>query len=337
MRAVARKLGINANRLVKICDRFQIPHPQTPNPHGLATPPPLPAGPSPAVDIITITSSDARLSPNNDSLALTLEGRGDAEGPYHPELNAWLRQHLVWRQGLVASLPESDRNEVSPNIRQLLRIANLIFGAAQKKGLVPKIAEDHHLRSFDFLYEGVPIKCELRDTKKQVTHADGRRKLQRTGSLLFRIKNISPPDLPTRIEWHERSVGPLQKQVNDIVAALMLAGPIVVRADHERMAGQRQWEAEQFEVRRRARETKQETARRQALLRAANDYRTARDLGEFIQKLERLEHSPDTMIGERSAADWLAWAKVQRDRLNPVSQGTVAFFESINADQQPAP
>jgi hypothetical protein len=141
--------------------------------------------------------------------------------------------------------------------------------------------------------------------------------------------------MPTKIEWHEKSVGPLQKRVNEIVATLMLAGPVVVRADRERVARQRQWEDQRLEASRREHAAKQETARRRALYRAADDYRTARTLGELIQELERSEPDLNTIIGEHSVADWLAWAKIQRDLLDPTYQGTATFFELINSSREP--
>lgn len=333
MKAVATTLGISVARLAKICDRFQIPYPASTQrgkaPQIREMQPPLPSQPAGNSETITITSARARLGTGTQPLAQIPGNREVRKHEhYHPELKSWLRSYLAWQQQF--NLKSGPR--IPPNLLRLLRVLNLIFRAAQRKGLTPKLTAEPRLRFFHFVYEDVPVACELRETKSRNNVARSTsqsRELQPSGYLLFRLQNISRKDLPSKTEWNEKHDGPLSKNVDGIVQAILLAGPVVVRINNEQRESHRRWKAQLLELEQRRAIAKREAALRHALYEAVSDYRTARDLRELITGLEAGMQDCTIVVGGRAVADWLAWARVQLDLIDPLSHGAARFFEHI--------
>lgn len=340
VKSVAEALGISRQRLTKICDRFDVPYPK-PSQRASETPshlrPPLPNVPRARQRVITITSATGAPFPPRQ-----IEPRSaTSDGPYHREINAWLRDYQQQLRQLHSSMPKEDRNQTSatipPDVRRRLKIVNRIFRAAQKRGLTPKFQS---LRELRFIYAGLPIDCELRQTKALVTVEDvagQRREYRYTGKLLFKIGTHAARDVAFKTEWHEKKVGPLEKRVDEIAQAIASAGAAAVQANDERLERQHQWEAEQREARNRELLERQSAKRRRALHRAAAHYRMARDVGELLLALERTPYSASTSVGELSISEWLLWAKAEVARLDPLTGGIVTFFEKIDRAAKPNP
>jgi hypothetical protein len=337
MKIVAGQLGISARRLAKICERFKIPFP--PESDWARTPrvrnaPVLPPVRTSASETITVTSPRAPLSPetprDTHHEALGPSSTATSEGPYHPQLNEWLRHFQLWRQRIDARL----RDEPFPSdLLREVRLLDRIFRAAQRKGLIPKVKKIDTLRYVEFLYEGVPISCELRDTKSLVTVKSfgvERREFRYTGKRLFGIKNVFARALPVKTEWHEKQVGPLSKQVDAIVDALVLAGPVVVRNNNERLERRQRWDDDQQEIRRQKEAARRDASYRRALFRAATHHSMAVKLRELVSALEAAEHDHSVIIGGRSITEWFTWTKSQMTLLDPLSGGALAFFRRIH-------
>lgn len=338
VKSVADAIGISSQRLTKICDRFNIPYPK-PSQRASETPshlrPPLPNKPRARQQTITITSATGGPFPARQVAPRS----ATSDGPYHREINAWLRADQQRLRQLDSNMSEDDRNRTSatipPDVQRRLKILNRIFQAAQKSGLTPKLQSLRHLH---FIYAGVPINCELRQTKALVTVEDvtgERREYRYTGKLLFKIETHAARDSAIKTEWHEKTVGPLEKRTDEIVQAIARVGPAAVQANAERLERQRQSEAERNETRRREQMERQSVKRRRALYRAAAHHRMARDVGELLFELERAPYSASTSVGDLSIFEWLQWAKAEAARLDPLSGGIVTFFKKIDHAAKP--
>lgn len=331
MKAVAADLGTSVKRLTAICNHFDIPYPEKQRRRGPQ--PPLPPRPPSSLDTITITSSTARLSAEIPPVLQTRTVDVAAlDRPYHPELKRWLRYYLE-RRTENSDRSNATDDKIPDGLQRIFKIVNRIFRAAHPRGLVPQMDSRPDLNSFRFIYEGAPIYCELRDTRTRVTVnslGSAKKELQATGRLLFKILKVSANDMPRECEWHEKKVGRLEDHIEAIVETLALIAPAAVTTHQARLERERLGREEQREALRQRFAAKDEAARRRVLFRAASHYRVARDLRELLAKLETDQHDPQEVIGDRTVTEWIAWGKAQLVLLDPLSEGIVAFFRTID-------
>ena len=328
MPAVADQLGITVRRLEKICVRFDIPVPGPSESH--RSRPPLAA--MPASETLTISSASARLRPGETTAGQTHKVEPECPGPYHPQLNAWVSGYLAWCARFNLNAPSQTTPQIPSDAQKALNILDLIFRAAQKKGLVPELTETNWLRNFQILYDGAPVHCELRATMAWVTvrkYGQEYRERQHTGHLLFRIMNFKRRELP-QTEWREKIIGPLENHIGEIVDTIVLAGPLAVQAQ----TAQREREREAEIARMNARERERDRVQRESLARAAADHQTACNIRALIDALEKAEYDPTAIVDNKTIAEWLTWAKAQPSVIDPVCQGADALFQKIASTGQ---
>jgi len=133
-----------------------------------------------------------------------------------------------------------------------------------------------------------------------------------------------------RREWLESDTHPIEAILPDVAATILAMGPHLAelrreREDAARTAEERRRQAEQ-ERRRQQRESNR-WRRLVQFARASDDVRVAR---AFLAEL-RQRPVPDDVVGERTVADWLAWAEDRATRSDPLERGVAALFREIDA------
>lgn len=355
MSRLAAEFGISGNGLAKICDRLSIPYP----PRGywarkeagqkVATFR-LPARTVDTPDKVTITPTPppAELAPSVQQALTDAKAKAagltvpdDLKRP-HSVIAGWLADHRERKR-----LARLDRNpygvaisDWSDSERRQHRILDTIFGAVESNGLVVK---SDRRSAFHFEYKGEKIQCRLREKCRQVRKpktADQSRwsspgdktwtqVLESTGNLVFTLEDYFGPENAIRREWLETENKRLEGMVEDIVATLLLAGPALVKMREEREEeSRRRQEAERI---RQQEETRRRKNRNQwrAFIEQADNHENARRARALIEALQQLEADPAAVVGERTLAQWLSWARDQANAIDPLTRGTDALFAEI--------
>jgi hypothetical protein len=68
---------------------------------------------------------------------------------------------------------------------------------------------------------------------------------------------------------------------------------------------------------------------RQALIEKAERYQTAQLLQQLITALEQQVHDSAEVVGDRSLAAWMAWARSKVEAIDPLTQGPTGAFTDI--------
>lgn len=141
-----------------------------------------------------------------------------------------------------------------------------------------------------------------------------RRETLPTGELIFTLKTFLVSGL-TR-EWRDGDRR-LEEQISDIVAVLSLAGPILLERRRQAEEEQRlRWKEER--KRQEAEERNRlERNRWRRFVELAGTWEEALVASRFIEALERLPKDVEETYGERTAAEWLSWARERRDAFDP--------------------
>ncbi|CAN1721057.1 putative bacteriophage tail protein [Hyphomicrobium sp. 1Nfss2.1] len=246
-------------------------------------------------------------------------------------MGRWLAQ--FWRRRFDKRYAE--KIPIPDGLERETRFVDRLFRAAETKGLIPQIPQEHSFHRMDFLCDGVQVHCRLRTPSKLVTvrkHSTEIKEYKSTGQMIFRIVNVKHSDIGTNPEWDEGKIGPLRTNVKAIADALVLAGRVVVRRELERQ--EREKHSERREADRRLQEQNAMIAARckRALMSAADNYQMAISLRALIAELEKKAIDGSDVVGNRSIPQWLAWARQQTDSIDPLSKELVSFFEEINRD-----
>lgn len=153
--------------------------------------------------------------------------------------------------------------------------------------------------------------------------------LESTGNLVFTLEDYFGSENVIRREWLETETKRLEGMVEDIVAALLLAGPALVKRREEREEeSRRRQEAERIRQQEEARRRKNRNQWR-AFIEQADNYEKARRARELIEALQKLKADPAIVVGERTLAQWLSWAREQANDIDPLMRGTDALFAEI--------
>jgi hypothetical protein len=318
--------------------------------------PPLhPRGPAMAQQV-TLTPYDlTALQARQAELA------GPAPGPpvFDEPIEA-LRARTRERVGQVKALPGLDR--VWPDIRRLLAQDEQQGGAgARRHGgsrrrsprddlRFGSALERRRLRLLNALALGlarVGAKLEVRDPgAREIAIRVGSRRLAITldvaGERAAGDVERSEPDRPLTLAivdgsddetphlWADGDDGPLEGQLSDIVASILVVAEIRHRAAEIAAHARRiEWRAEiaaemarrqADAVRRRdEREIMKAKARRKRLFGQARDWRKARAIRAFVAEV--LAEVGADADPEATLAAWRAWALAEADALDPVTRG----------------
>ncbi len=252
----------------------------------------------------------------------------------HPIVANWLvehqehkRRHRQDRSPYRAALQDWTESDLRQH-----RILDTIFRTVDQTGL-SVISESHG--TFHFIYEREKISCRFREKNRQVRRPktdrerrwslpgdkDWKQDLEPTGNLVFTLEDYFGPEHGIRREWLETDTKRLEGMIEDIIATLLGAGPVLVRMREEREEQSRKRaDAERQRQEEQARRRKDRNQWR-GFIEQSERYETAIRARQLIDALERSAADLDKTVGEKTLAEWLEWARDQADALDPLRRG----------------
>jgi hypothetical protein len=343
---LGEKYGISGNGLKKICNRLGVPYPPlgywAKLRAGKATKvPALPeATPTTPRDVKISPTPPASSGPNLDpetaaQLQAARENAADVVVPEslrrpHPLIAAWLEGH-------ARKLAEAKRNRnmwgsayrprpFTELERRQQRILDALFKAAEKRGFTVKGEAPYQLwfevgkERIDFsLRERMKqVKRPLNDAEKRSPFYSGkswRRETVSAGDLIFTIKTYIATGLTK--EWHEGE-RLLEDRVSEIVAVLLIAGPILQEQRRQaEEAGRQRREEEHRRYEERAKQ-QQDKNRWRRFVELATRWEEAAVAARFIEALRELPADRVEAFGGRTAGEWLDWAREKCTAADPL-------------------
>jgi hypothetical protein len=133
-----------------------------------------------------------------------------------------------------------------------------------------------------------------------------------------------------KYQWVETHKTKISKLIPDIVGAVIAAGPTLEKAKREREEQQqryREQEARRYEARR----LKEIDDKRWNRVREfATNWDERAKLLRFLAELEAsMAIEGDVSVSDRLLSEWIGWAKVKAEALNPLGSGAANMFEAI--------
>jgi hypothetical protein len=221
--------------------------------------------------------------------------------------------------------------------RRRHRILDTLFKAAEQEGITVR----HQPRVgtyFEVAGEQVAFKLreKLRQIRKPQTPDEMQRlysgekpwnqELEPIGLLSFSIESYV--DLPRR-NWNESEARPLEGQLNEILAMLLAAGPLLAERRRQREEAEKR---RQEEERRRYQETQRKRLddnRWRGFADHAARWRKAEEIRSFLTALEQHPDAAGTLPDGTLIAEWLAWARERLVRFDPMTRGPAGVFEEL--------
>lgn len=354
LRHLARRFGISDQSLAKICDRFDIPRPRPGHwnkvaaGREIAVPalPPAKAGMDEKIEITPHPDGGASSTAHAPVAAARQNGKAvrvaERLSDPHPIIAGWLanRREAIARGRLVYDIWPNRPVRAAPFTpieRRRLRILDTLFKALEAEKIVIAETDRHGPVARSGQDEiAFQLRPRLKEVRQLLTleerrwHGSGkqyRRELVETDVLVFEIKRWLPGDLP-RV-WQDGRKGMIEDRVDDILATLLTAFPMMAAA--REMAEERQ-RLRQTEERKRqmlAQQLKLDRDRFRCFLEQAGRWREAGLAREFLMALRAAMPDSSLEIGGRTAAEWLEWAQGHVQAHDPLTPDSSAVFRSI--------
>lgn len=354
LRHLARRFGISDQSLAKLCDRFDIPRPRPGHWNKVAAGKeiaapvlsPAKSGMDEKIEITPQLAGGVAMEGDAALAAARQNGKSvrvaDRLSDPHPIIAGWLanRREAIARGRLVYDIWPNRPVRAAPFTpieRRRLRILDALFKALEAEKIV--IAEtDRHgpvarCGQDEIAFQLRPRLKEVRQlltAEERRWHGSGkqyRRELVETDVLVFEIKRWLPGDLP-RI-WQDGRKGMIEDRVDDIVATLLAAFPMMAAAREQAEERQRLRETEERRRQMLAQELKLDRDRFRCFLERAGRWREAELARDFLMALRAAIPDSSLEIGGRPAAEWLEWAQRHVQAHDPLTQGSSAVFRSI--------
>lgn len=220
---------------------------------------------------------------------------------HHRVVARWIAQRARDREAFLRGDPSTYRGWFNSVDHRSHRILDAIFFAAELHGLVP---HSHGRRDFYFECEGSKILCVLGQTRNRASatsRADLNFALIETrhgGTVVPRIWSDGPT--------------PLERQIPEIVATLAAEG--AAAAARRRITGER--------------------AVLPALLKLADQHRSALRLRQFLRSLLKTNPDPSVEIDGHPLQQWISWSRSQIDELDPVTRGAQDVVREVAANSK---
>ena len=219
--------------------------------------------------------------------------------------------------------------ELTPTERRRHRVFDAILKALEKLG--GKVALDARADAAVTM-SGEKIAFRMIEKSKQVRtpredRSGFRQELIPTGKLLFKLETYLPDGF--KREWLETDQKPMEEMLPEIVGTIVAAIPVMVERTRKSVEDERRrWEAQQ---QREQEEQRRKLAANQwkRFIEIARMWEDAKLATAFVEELRKQEFEPDAKIGDKTVAEWLAWAE---DYANfPLDAGVEAIFEDVNS------
>jgi hypothetical protein len=224
--------------------------------------------------------------------------------------------------------------------RRRHRILNVLFVALEKHGYTAKADErgrtsaeiDREPAAFTLREKHRQVRRPLTDDEKRAGFNPKRpwkQVMQATGLLQLSIETRLHPALAHA--WIDTPEQPLEQQLPEIAAVFVAAAPLLQerRRQYEDAARRRDEEIRHYEEQRRR---QLEGNRLRGFLGLAARWREAETARLFLDALAvRAAADGDQTLGDRTLAQWLAWAHERLAGRDPLTAGPIAVFEAIAA------
>lgn len=354
MSRLAEEYGISGNGLAKICRRLNVPYP----PRGwwarkaagqkvvqyrlpdkdADTPAGAMIRPTPSAPEPPIVPPEVQDKVETATKAVPKIVVPERLGKPHPVIAKWLADHEKRkddardhrkRWGGEWPMPP----EPTSTDRRRHRILDALFKVLEAQG--GKIADgEKGEMSVTLLKEKISFRIIEKQKQVKIPYENDPTRHQRemvpTGKLLFKVERWLPSGLPK--EWLETDTRSMEDMLPEIIGTMVAAAPLLVEETQRRQEEEhRRWEAQrQRDEEERRRKVGANRWRR--FVEIAKMWEDARLATAFIDELKMQELEPDMKIGDKSAAEWLAWAE---DYANfPLDCGVEAIFKDVNSKDQ---
>jgi hypothetical protein len=212
------------------------------------------------------------------------------------------------------------------SVSRALRLVDTLLKALEARGFV---ARDSAVR-----IRGETITFGIREAVKQRDHVPTPKEIEEqrrsswqrpprwdhapTGTLVLKIEEYTRA--PTRKTWSDRPNRPLEEQLNDVVAGMILVADAKRRDEEERRREQEAYEAAERRRLELERQRQEEEARRQNLHAQADRWASSQRLRRYLDAFERAAtERGDQRAPSAQRQQWLAWARRYADQLDPLT------------------
>lgn len=257
----------------------------------------------------------------------------------HPLIAGWMKERSAHeRRSVRQNTLAASFFEPSETDGRRHRILQALLPALEKQGA--QIMGEHDEGEIEARFAGAAIKFRLREKLRQVRRALTKKEqsqawnalssyhieLHPTGVLSFRIETYTKVGFRT---WEDTDKCRLEDRLTEIAATILMARQGLVEEMCE--AQRRQVLAQQEKVQRRVVEERQrlEEARWTGFVSLSRRSDEAAHLRSFLNRLEAAGLRLHERYGDRTAAEWLAWARERIDRIDPFSSGAASVIERL--------
>ena len=277
-----------------------------------------------------------------------VDDRLDSLDKLHPKIRAWIVEHAreqkeriqenkrrrhdpwSWSKSLLDDLTERDLYR--------FRASSTLCHAFEKAGAKVKTADLHG--KLTFTSEGRDIECAVKEkmsrpmkrpegdaakwTAYPQHHNSG---LTSSGWLRAQITTWLPGEQP---QWIEAPKKPFAALIPAIVEAVITSVPRLVEWERQREEDRRRYQEEERRRWEQRRLQEIDDGRWARFRSAATNWRDKQLLDTFIAELEaRLWSEGDKLLGDRTTAEWLGWARERASDLDPLTEGITGLFRDI--------
>ncbi len=351
MAKLAGKLGVSDRGLAKACARGYIPVPprgywaklqhgrrviRPPLPSAkegmpclIAISPPLPVETPQALPTEILEQVAREQDPSRRVVV-----RKDLSKP-HPIVQAWLDRRRLWHAnpanayGQIQPVPRLTLAE-----RRRLRILSALLNALEKRGhqvgadsqdvrtIWVEIGQDRV--EFTLAQRQRQVKVELSPGEKAesynaMTGRQYRIEQHAINELVFKLRWPWWPDKKVHKEWREKPDRPLEEQLNDIVAGLIMAAAISREKRLERAEEERLHRERELERIRREKEERVEAQRVQGLMEDVRHWREVSAIRAYVGAVRDAFANGKLRVEATELQEWTSWALMQADRIDPLT------------------
>lgn len=352
MRTIAQRYGLSDQGLAKKCKKHGIPRPPVGYwakvAHGKkVSKPPLPALSEPSLR--TIELREGAVAREGDSPAFVVD-------PQDPRLakarsfvvpSTFRRYHslvsesrkafstrIVDQYGFLISDHRMGSGlglkVTAASVDRAHKLMETLIRLFEGYGWSVVLAEgkyDRH-RPIVVTVDGENLEFRVKEKVSQVDHVKTREEQARnysyepkydylpTGVLTLEVTNARGAP---KSKWHDKEGRPLEKQLVEVVKGLISCAEAHKHNRLEREARQREWEAAQRRADQERQKQRNEQARVELLIKAANEYQIANNIRVLLQAVEVAIESGRVGRTEE-VMEWIDCAAKTASRLDPVNQ-----------------
>lgn len=347
MPELALALGLTSPQLVEICETLKVPFPHAQYWKRLRAgervvkfelPKPDPKTPEQLTLSLEPWAHKA-LDTFTSTVIFEAVERGEHEPlpKLHPIIRVWHKHYQELRRQY-----KSDRGAFHWSACDLRkhRILDRIFRAVEVNGY--SIEADRRKNDFTLFREDTRLHFRLREHRSRIVipRSSGvSYDLKPSGKLHFEIRFYSNPDFPIPKEWKDTDEHDLEAMTPELISTLLQAGEAL--SLYQRLKAERDRKSKEHE-RLRCEDEAQRRADRNlwsSFLTFADRPDAAVRTERFITMLEQSFEDRARIVGDRSIAEWLSWARSHLAEFESQTHSPTWVFQELvrNFNRPPSP